>query len=111
MSTIANSVSLGNCIIVPLRLREQVLGLLHDGHPGIVKMKMLARLHFYWPGINQDIEGLVLSCAPCQMIQNVPKIKDLGNWNPVNRVCERAHTDISDFKRKKILIIVGPHSK
>lgn len=33
----------GNRVIVPPSLRHEVLGCLHAGHPGIVRMKELAR--------------------------------------------------------------------
>ena len=40
----------GNRMVVPASLQEKVLDLLHDGHPGVVRMKSLARqydIHIY----------------------------------------------------------------
>ena len=36
-----------------------VLQTLHENHPGIVKMKNLAKMHVWWLGIDQDIEKKV----------------------------------------------------
>lgn len=36
-------------VIIPKQLRERVLHELHTGHPGIVRMNSLARLHVWWP--------------------------------------------------------------
>ena len=59
----------GSRIIVPKPGREQLLSLLHDGHPGISKMKGLARNYVWWSNINADIEAQVKRCNQCQLNQ------------------------------------------
>ena len=39
----------GARVIVSPQGREEVLNILHDTHPGIVKMKSLARSYVWWP--------------------------------------------------------------
>ena len=39
--------------IIPKQLQERVLHELHTGHPGIVRMKSLARLHVWWPSLDK----------------------------------------------------------
>ena len=51
-------------IIVPKQGREKLLALLHEGHPGICKMKGLARSYVWWPNIDADLEVQVKQCNP-----------------------------------------------
>ena len=33
--------------------------MIHEGHPGIVRMKMFARNYVWWPKLDQDLESKV----------------------------------------------------
>ena len=49
----------GARVIVPPQGREEVLNILHDTHPGIVKMKSLARSYVWWPKMDTNLEEKV----------------------------------------------------
>ena len=51
-----------NRIIVPVKLKDKVMKMLHSEHMGISKTKNLARCYVWWPKIDEDIETLVKSC-------------------------------------------------
>ena len=55
--------------MIPSRGRAKVLEVLHEGHPGITKMKGLARSVVRWPGLDEDLEKRVKSCATCRQHQ------------------------------------------
>ena len=64
----------GARLIIPDKLRPQVLELLHLGHFGMQWMKQLARSVVYWPHIDDDIEKSrqdmhILCWAPEQATQ------------------------------------------
>lgn len=50
-------------ITVPKKLQHQVLQELHQGHPGITRMKRIPRSYVYWP--DNDITALVQNCHLC----------------------------------------------
>ena len=52
-------------IIIPDKKREEILKLIHEGHLGLNKCKMRAKETVYWPGINEQLEHLILNCQLC----------------------------------------------
>ena len=62
LSLLDGCIRRGNRVVVPAMGRAQVLDLLHDGHPGIVKMKGIARQVVWWPGIDGDFTLKVQQC-------------------------------------------------
>ena len=61
-------------MVILERYRQDVLEELHVSHPGMVRMKSLARLHVWWPGLDSDIETKVSQCGPCRsQLPNLPK--------------------------------------
>ena len=70
LTTEAGCILCGIRVLIPKKFCTQVLDELHAGHPGIVQMKSLARLHVWWPSIDAEIESVVHKCASCQGIRN-----------------------------------------
>ena len=68
-------------VIIPSQPRERVLYELHTGHPGIVPMKSLARLHVWWPNLDRDIATIVRKCDNCQKSRNKPQPAPLHPWD------------------------------
>ena len=56
----------GSRVIIPKQGRDKLLEELHQCHPGIVRMKCLARSYMWWPGLDKDIENKLKSCEECQ---------------------------------------------
>ena len=48
----------GSRVVIPLKLQSYVLDKLHMSHPGIVRMKTLARKYIWWPNLNKELEEL-----------------------------------------------------
>ena len=67
----------GSRVVVPVQEREAVLQELHEGHPGMTKMKALARMYVWWPGMEKDIETAVRTRAECQTVHAAPPVAPL----------------------------------
>jgi hypothetical protein len=99
-------------VIIPVKFRKSVLDLLHVSHPGIVKMKALARSYVWWPGIDNDIEQLVKCCYGCQMQQKASASVYLHPWEWPSSIWERIHVDfVGPFLGRMFLVIVDAHSE
>ena len=58
--------------VITRSLGQTILTELHEGHPGIARMKSIARSHVWWPKIYQEIEKVTHECQPCNKIRRVP---------------------------------------
>ena len=52
-------------IVIPNEKHEAILKLIHKGHLGLNKCKLHAKETVYWPGLNDQLEKLVLNCELC----------------------------------------------
>lgn len=63
----------GHRIIVPNKLRKDMLRRLHRSHSGIEKTQKLARDSLFWPGLSEQIREEVERCRACkQNSANLP---------------------------------------
>ena len=99
-------------VVIPEKYRELVLEELHSSHPGIVRMKSLARLHEWWPSVDSQIEDIVSSCVACQGMRNRPPTVMLHPWVWPTRPWQRIHVDYAGpFMGSMYLVVVDAHSK
>ena len=102
----------GSRIIIPKPGREQILDLLHEGHPGMSKMKALARSYVWWPKIDADIEAKVKQCNQCQLSHPFSPVVPMHPWDWPEHPWQRIYLDYAGpFMGKMFLIAVDAHSK
>jgi hypothetical protein len=101
---------MGTRVIIPKSLQESILRLLHDSHPGIVRMKALARSVCWWPNMNKDIEDMVRNCEQCQISNFRPDCSANVAWPMVDVWC-RLHVDFFVMEQKCFLIVIDSCSK
>lgn len=102
----------GSRVVIPECARESVLQMLHNAHPGIVKMKAIARSYVWWPGMDKAVETYVSKCDQCQLIKNnMPPVQ--GNtWLSPGKPWIRLHIDFAGpFHGKIFMLIVDAYTK
>ncbi|XP_043192222.1 uncharacterized protein K02A2.6-like isoform X1 [Amphibalanus amphitrite] len=92
----------GHRVVVPSRAREAVLKELHVAHPGIRRMKALARGCVWWPQLDQHIEHIVNSCQACQESRPAPGRSPICMWPWPERAWSRIHVDFAEPKKGSV---------
>ncbi|XP_043190127.1 uncharacterized protein LOC122364110 isoform X2 [Amphibalanus amphitrite] len=111
LTVIDGCVQLGEKVVIPDRYRAQLLKELHEGHVGIHKMKSLARVFLWWPGLDADIEKVCRSCPSCVENANMPKPENVHPWKYPVQPWDRVHIDFATFEGKTYLLLVDAYSK
>lgn len=102
----------GSRVVVPPPGRVKITKELHEGHPGVNRMKALARSFVWWPQLDSELENLVQSCEECQTFRHLPPVVPLQPWEWPQRPWARLHIDYAGpFLGKSFLILVDAHSK
>ena len=103
---------LGLKVVIPQKYQQAVLELLHEGHPGMSRMKSLARLHVWWPSIISDTEKTVQACTNCAVVAKDPTRVPLHSWEFPRKPWQRLHLDYAGpFRGKMWLILIDAYSK
>ena len=99
-------------VVVPPQGRQSILEELHETHPGVNKMKSLARMYLWWPGMDADITRMVKACPVCQESRPSPATAPLHPWEWPSQPWSRIHLDFAGpFLGHMFLVIVDAHSK
>ena len=85
---------------------------LHTSHPGVVRMKRLARRYVWWPKIDQEIENMISSCNGCHNKRAEPPTSSVHPWEYPERPWQRIHADFAGpISGQMYLLIVDSYSK
>ena len=89
-----------------------MIKLLHECHPGICRMKRLARGYVWWPGMDDELEQVVKQCTQCQENQKLPPKVLMHPWEWPDRPWSRIHVDYEGpIQGKMVLVVVDARSK
>lgn len=101
----------GDRIVVPRKLRKDLLNKIHYCHLGVEKCKNRAREIVYWPGMNQQIENIVNSCDSCMRYKKANSKESLLPQEVPNGAWEQLGIDLFEFKNCHWILVIDYYSK
>ena len=98
-------------VVIPSCYYHNILSELHKNHPGMSRMKLLSRLHIWFPNIDKEIEKLVKTCETCEKLSNNTNKSPPHPWDWSIEPMDRVHIDFFEFENNKFLAMVDSYSK
>lgn len=99
-----------NSIVIPKKLRPEILKIIHSGHLGIERSKAFARGHVFWPFMSTDIKNIVQSCHICLSHRNSNAPEPLLPHDVTLLPWEKVGVDFMDYKSKKYIVVQDYYS-
>ena len=97
-------------LLIPVKMRSKVLTQLHESHQGSIRTKQRARLVVYWPGMDNDIDEVILKCKQCQeKLPSQPREPIISKTRP-NRPFQEIAADFCSYAANDFLILVDCYS-
>ncbi|XP_062704602.1 uncharacterized protein K02A2.6-like [Aedes albopictus] len=112
LSVVQGCVMMMERLVILERFRKKLLKQLHRGHPGIERVKAIARGSIYWPNIDDDIGEYVRNCSSCANAQKSPPQAEPHPWQSAEGPWERIHVDYAGPTNGfSYLVVVDSFSK
>ncbi|XP_065082308.1 uncharacterized protein K02A2.6-like [Ochlerotatus camptorhynchus] len=109
LSTVQGCVMFAERLVIPTDSRIRCL---HSGHPGIQRMKAIARSFVYWPSIDSDIAAHVKACHHCAVAAKSPPKAPPLSWPKSTYPWQRVHIDYAGpIEGEYFLLSVDSYSK
>ena len=96
-------------LLIPTKMRRQVLTNLHEAHQGALRTKQHARRTIYWPGLD-DIDNIILNCQHCQDHLSLNVKEPIIQKSQPARPFQEVAVDLCSYAGHEYLIMVDCHT-
>ena len=97
--------TLGNRLVIPTQLRENILSKIHEGHLGVNKCLDRAGSTVWWPGITAQIKQLINSCHHCEIKHGTQRREPLYTTPLPDGPWQRVAADLCEYDNQDYLIL------
>lgn len=98
-------------VIIPEKIRKDILKKIHEGHMGVERTKNLVRGVLFWPQMSLEIKHMIENCSVCLKFRPNNADEPLIPHKVPTMPWEKVGCDFMDFKSKKYLVMVDYYSK
>ena len=109
--SVADGLLLRGCrIVIPPKMRDEVLSRIHDGHQGITKCRERAKQAVWWPNLNDEIKTLIANCEHCATFQSAQRHEPMMSTPLPEYPWQHVGADMLTFNRKDCLVLMDYYS-
>ena len=95
-----------NRIVMPESLWKQTIMLAHEGHQGMVRTKARLRKKVWWPQMDKQVEELIRTCHPCQLVGPRAKPEPVRSTRLPEGPWQEISIDLLDISDGEHLLVV-----
>ena len=96
----------GHRIVIPSRLRKEMLVKSHGGHVGIEGCLRRLRESLFWPGMTAEARAYMEGCESCKSVQDAPSKEPMIPHEYIMRPWAKVSVDICEIRSRYLLIVV-----
>ena len=99
-----------NRVVIPRKLRADMLQKIHTSHLGIDGCLRRARECLFWPHMSYDIKQFIASCDICRTFETSQQKETLMSHELPSRPWEKVGTDLFTWEGQEYLVLVDYYS-
>lgn len=111
LSVVDGVLAYGDRIVIPPRMRQEILEKLHESHQGIRKCRENANATVWWPSISSDIKNMIDKCITCREDRPTQRSEPLVTTSLPGRPWEKIAADLLEIKRKHFIVVIDYYSR
>lgn len=97
-------------LVIPTELQRTISKWLHAPHLGIEKTLARARSLYFWPGMNNQIKEMVLSCPVCEKFKRNNQKEELKQEDAPKYPFQTVAIDLFEYAGQDFLSIIDAYS-
>ena len=100
-----------NSVLVPSKLKSEILKTIHVSHMGLDRTLSMVRGVLYWPQMSMEIKHMIESCSTCIQNKSQNVKEPLNNHEIPLLPWQKVAADFMTLNQQKYLIVVDYYSK
>ena len=102
----------GNRVLIVSTLWKCYHWTIYECHPGIARIKTLARSYFWWPSLDEIIETCIKQCKICHVNKTMPASVPIHHWEWTTKPWVQIHIDFAGlYLGKMVVVLTDTYSK